>query len=465
MFIIALEQGKSYYVPLIDFHTHIGKVKIETTKGKSQRVNSPQNIIQLYQKLHYELYKRINENKNEVYYEFPKVEDFVKPLNPIVQFILDSNKEKARGWLIDQIVTFPFNDIFHQTTTPKFLKSNKFVRHQTQSIENTFRFIPFCRVDPTDAGSGEEVRKSISLGMKGLKLHPLSQDWIDKINSEASREILKIAADLKIPVIFDVPNKGVAIDIVQLKENTHDEYGFSPNIILGHSGFDYSSKEIFECIAKENIFVEISGMRGKDVEIFFSNVMNIENWYQKILFGSDHNYFSVLQAADFITFLFTKKFHFMLEEVGLAEIHHSIISQILGFNAIKLLPQFWEHSIPDQSSNIKYFCKFSDLYVFLRKFLTQESCYASLDVVSIEEEKKITNILTLGREKQTISFQLDSDYKQKEIILSPAQKEYKKINEFSLNSYYSQFHTNKFKKRRLSRKISLEEIFNLFNHR
>ncbi len=464
MLLIPINEVDKYYLPLIDFHTHIGKVKIETTKGKSQRVNTPQQIIQLYQKLHYELHKRFRENVDQYICNFPSVEDFSKPFNPLMKSILDTGKEKPRGWLIDQIVTFPFNDIFHQSTSPKFIKSNRFIRSQVYSLENTFRFIPFCRVDPTDAGSSAEVIKSINLGMRGLKLHPLSQGWIENIRSEATQEVLKTAAKLDIPVIFDVPNSGVAKDIIELQSLTDETHGISPNIVLGHTGFDYSSVEIFMCLDQDNIFTEVSGMRGKDVEIFFNNVTSVNKWYNKILFGSDHNYFSVLQAADFISFLFTKKFYSILDNLSLASEHLKIVAKILGFNALNLIPQSWEKNIVDSSFKFKGNYSFSDLYDFLRNFLTQDSCYASLDMVQRTTESKIANLLTLGKEFESISVEIEADYQQKKISISPARNDYLKLTTASLNNSYNELLTTNLKKRKFTKKKSISRLLEAFTN-
>ena len=45
MFIDLNKDKQSYSFPLNDLHTPIGKVSIETTKGPSQRINRPQDIL------------------------------------------------------------------------------------------------------------------------------------------------------------------------------------------------------------------------------------------------------------------------------------------------------------------------------------------------------------------------------------------------------------------------------------
>lgn len=331
--------NKLWHIPLIDFHTHIGKVAIETTKGASQRINRPQDILDLYEKLKFELYSRISEKPDDYYITLPKIDSFVQPMYPLIQDQI-YNGLNLKGWIADQIVSFPFNDIFHTKTNPKFVKSNEYVRHSLNKFEFAFRFIPFCRVDATEELANQEIFNSVSLGARGLKLHPLSQNWIDKIVTPETKKVLRTAGRLKLPIIFDVPNKGVAKDITEIAVESREDINYPIKVVLGHNGFDYSSPEIFQYIDKTDMFTEISGMRGSDVELFFKNVTaTVTNWDKKILFGTDTNYFSVLQAVDFISFLLSKKFLDLVNESNSKEVRPlEIVSNILGINALNIIP-------------------------------------------------------------------------------------------------------------------------------
>jgi predicted TIM-barrel fold metal-dependent hydrolase len=403
-------------LPLIDFHTHIGKVKIETTKGASQRINRPQDILDLYEKLKFEIHQRISNKPSDYYIELPPIENFSRPLYPLVKQLLDHNDGKIRGWLVDHVVTFPFNDIFHKKTSPKFIKSNQYVRHQTQSWDYSFRFFPFCRVDPTDEGADKELIDSVNLGMRGVKLHPMSQNWIEKITSSESKQVLQTIGKVGVPVIFDVPNKGVAIDITTVSEDARKDSNLPINVVLGHTGFDYSSPEIFDCLAKPDMFTETSGMRGEDVKIFFKNVMKINDWENKIVFGTDHNYFSVLQAADFITFLFSFEFKELLSESDNANKNPFVIaSMILGGNALRIIPSAW-HSNMITSNNKQFKTKFSNLTSTLKKFSQKRGNYATIDLANSNKDN-LVQILTLGIESKKISFIINDNKSQKECIL------------------------------------------------
>ena len=466
MLLIYDETGISHSIPLIDFHTHIGKVKIATTKGSSQRINQPQDILKLYAKLQYELVERINQNIEKYSITLPEVEKFAQPLFPSVKTIYSVNETKTRGWLVDKIVTFPFNDIFHTQTQPKFVKSNKYVRHQTiHTFDHSFRFIPFCRVDPTDPDSNQEVLESIGLGMNGLKLHPLSQGWINKIISPETKQILQTAGDLRIPVIFDVPNKGVALDITTITQETREAQDTPVNVVLGHSGFDYSSSEIFECITQEGMFAETSGMRGKDVEIFFANLMEfVPNWEKKIVFGTDHNYFSVLQAADIISFLLSNKFKNLLDEKEQTVNPIYAISNILGGNAFNLIPVSWiKTDKKTKSTSRKHRIKLEIFQKGLKKFLSIEGKYTKIDLGENPKKNQILQIITFGEKKAKISFTLQETASGEEIILRPTPPELQKVDFISTKTPLQI--VKNVKPSRSDKKIKLEKFSELLLER
>ncbi|MFX0152105.1 MAG: amidohydrolase family protein [Candidatus Hodarchaeota archaeon] len=422
MITVLTENQESFFIPLIDFHTHIGRVKIETTKGTAQRVNRPQDIINLYEKLQYEIHKRISQNQSNYYVTLPSAEELAHPLYPMVRKLLESNGSKTRGWIVDHIVCFPFNDLFHKKTTPKFVKSNEYVRQQTQSFDFSFRFLPFCRVDATDEGAPEEVKNSVGLGMRGLKLHPMSQGWVEKIVSTNCKKTLQTAGKLKIPIIFDVPNKGVAVDITTISEEARQEVDFPMNVVLGHSAFDYSSPEVFECLSKDAMFVETSGMRGKDVEIFFSNVMKTGGWEEKILFGTDSNYFGVLQAADFITFLLSHKFKDLIEKNGYDIEPLIAAAKILGGNALRIIPPLWvikgQVSQKIQKSSKKGFItNLPILKTSLKKFTTNKNNIATIDLAKLQNKNLSVQILTMRQIDHKLSCVLETKDKDQKIIL------------------------------------------------
>ncbi|MFW9992336.1 MAG: amidohydrolase family protein, partial [Candidatus Odinarchaeota archaeon] len=395
------------FIPLVDFHTHIGRVEIETTKGKSQRINSPREIIDLYEKLQYELFRRFSEKPDDYYITLPEsAYQFAVPMHPLASMILEQKRPaKTQGWLVDHVVTFPFNDIFHLATKPKFVRSNDFVRKNVHKLDFTFKFIPFCRVDATDGAEAcKEIENSVKEGSRGLKLHPMSQGWIDRINSPETASVLQTAGQLGIPTIFDIPNKNVAQDVTDIARSAREiiDKRHAINVVLGHTGFDYSSPSIFDNLAQDQMYCETSGMRGKDVELFFKNVMSVEGWFTKLLFGSDHNYFHVLQAADFITFLFSHQFIDCLEENNQKIDPYEAATMILGGNALRLIPKIWhlkQAKTPDSSF---YYEK--NKIPNLMGDLIKRKCILSVDLMNkLGPEGDFTDILVISRNGSYIS--------------------------------------------------------------
>lgn len=419
MFIVTDTDQSQWSIPLVDFHTHVGKVKIETTKGASQRINRPQDILDLYQKLKFELYDRISTKKESYYIALPSIDKFDFPMFPMVKNHFLKDYTRPQGWIIDHIVTFPFNDIFHLKTNPKFVKSNDYVRQQVQKPEFTFRFIPFCRVDATEIDAPQEIINSYDLGIKGLKLHPLSQNWVDKIVSDEVKKVLKTAGNLKLPIIFDVPNKGVAEDITQISIEARKETSDPINVILGHNGFDYSSPEIFKYLSQKDMYTEVSGMRGADVPLFFKNVVEVQNWEKKILFGSDANYFSVLQAVDFISYLFTYDFLDLIRNKSVTGLRPlEIVSNILGLNALRIIPRTESKFLNvDYSKTI--LIPTNDISLKIKDFTKNKKNKILINLLNDNNYNKLCYLLTLSMDNKIQSFLFFDDKNLSNFILEP----------------------------------------------
>ncbi|MBS7288916.1 MAG: hypothetical protein KIH01_09335, partial [Candidatus Freyarchaeota archaeon] len=56
-------------------------------------------------------------------------------------------------------------------------------------------------------------------------------------------------------------------------------------------------------------------MRSDDVQVFLRKLRDRlgEEWSRKILFGTDFNYFTIPQAVDFLSYIFTWEFYEELE--------------------------------------------------------------------------------------------------------------------------------------------------------
>jgi hypothetical protein len=181
------------------------------------------------------------------------------------------------------------------------------------------------------------------------------------------------------------------------------------------------------------MFAETSGMRGKDVEIFFDNLMDVPDWDKKIVFGTDHNYFSVLQAADVISYLFSNKFKDLLDakEQTVNPIH--AISNILGGNAFNLIPVSWKR--PEQKvKSRKYRIKLGIFQKALKSFVSVEGKYIKIDLGEHLKKNQILQIITFGEKKVQMSFILQETVSGEEIILRSIPAGLQKVDFLSITT-------------------------------
>ena len=102
---------------------------------------------------------------------------------------------------IDRAVIFPFSEI-----NPGI--SFSMANNRTAEAINKYpdRLIGFARLDPNFGKKAvEELRRDVEIGLVGIKLHPSSQKF--SLRSEHLKNIIKKAAMLNIPIIFDSGKK------------------------------------------------------------------------------------------------------------------------------------------------------------------------------------------------------------------------------------------------------------------
>jgi predicted TIM-barrel fold metal-dependent hydrolase len=229
-------------------------------------------------------------------------------------------------------------------TDPHFKKSNDYILTRAQTLEYGSRLVPFCRVDPKDGEKAtDEIKRCIDYGARGLKLHPLSEEWIEEIVSDKVIDVVRTAVDNKLPVLFDCQNYKTAEEIHQVAMEVRTQSKIKDfTLIVGHFGFDYQTPGMFEILSDPNIKTETSGMRGDDCEVFYKNCLElVDDWHFSTMYGSDHSYFSVPQASDHITFLFSNN----AKDLGITFEH---IRHILGINALRILKIYWPTKVIDR---------------------------------------------------------------------------------------------------------------------
>jgi len=258
----------------------------------------------------------------------------------------DSWERMNNGWLVDRTIVFPYSDDYAKSsdrTTASFRLSNDKIAGWTTHAPNSTRLIGFARVDPTDgktkspdAAVNELNRAVNNLGLRGLKLHPLAQLFVDDIQDDITKRVVVRAGELRIPVIFDTRNIRTARKIKALVDDIRSDDSYADalrgmRIILGHSAMSPGDSLLHEIIRDPLIHAETSGLHGQDIPVLFKTAQERVgttrgSWSEKILFGTDYSFLS-MQAAEVILYLLSKSFSGTLAD----------IQRILGGNALSLV--------------------------------------------------------------------------------------------------------------------------------
>jgi len=209
-------------------------------------------------------------------------------------------KEKSKFYsLIDQGVCFPFQDVFRNKRPEALYRaSNINISRFTTRFPFSMKLIGYGRCDPME---GEKAVNEVTyvrevLGLRGLKLHPRSEGWIDKISSEKAIKVLIEAASHSMPVIFDTRGTG----------------------------------NFFESF--RNWFIS-------------NNKERVDNrkWSEYLLFATDYPYFGDMHAEKLLIYVINKQFF----DTGgtIAD-----VKNILGLNQLKILP---EYTLPQKQKELK----------------------------------------------------------------------------------------------------------------
>lgn len=160
------------------------------------------------------------------------------------------------------------------------------------------RFIGFASVDPHkgEAAVAELDRAVGDLGLKGLKLHPVAQDF--RPDDQRFYPVFARAAELDIPVLLHTGNTGLGAGTpggMGMKlERARPIYldtlaaDFPELTIIGaHPSWPWQDEMIMVALHKKNVYIDLSGWSPK----YFpeSLVREMKGRLQdKVLFGTDY---------------------------------------------------------------------------------------------------------------------------------------------------------------------------------
>ena len=163
------------------------------------------------------------------------------------------------------------------------------------------QFIGFATVDPWKNGEAivELERAITSLGLKGLKLHPIQQGFYP--NDERFYPLYEKCSSLAIPVLFHSGFASAGVGTpgglgLKLKYGApipgiDDVAADFPDltIIMAHPSWPWIEEQIAVTLHKANVYIDLSGWSPKYIPETLIHETNTR-LSNKVLFGSDYPY-------------------------------------------------------------------------------------------------------------------------------------------------------------------------------
>jgi uncharacterized protein len=203
------------------------------------------------------------------------------------------------------------------------------------------RFMGFASVDPHKGKAAViEMERSVKdLGLRGLKLHPISQAFFP--NDIRFYPLWEKCAELGVPVLFHSGQTAVGAGLpgggglkIKYAQPIHmdDVAADFPelNIIMAHPGVPWQEEQLSIALHKPNVYIDLSGWSPKyfrPILLQYANSL-LQN---KVLFGSD---FPALTPERW------------LQDFEGLELKPEVRQKILLDNAAKLLKIDIENAIP-----------------------------------------------------------------------------------------------------------------------
>jgi predicted TIM-barrel fold metal-dependent hydrolase len=356
---LAASGGKKrrLYFSLFDVHHHIGE---DTDGKKNLTVNGSYDFFRMCWKSLQERYQKPQE-----LLDCQKPRFIVEKVVPPAPFsFLERDNTLTNSWLFDQFVAFPFHDTYRGATGEngkiiQYHNSNNRIAKMTGLGISSGRLIGFCRLDPHDEGYAvEELKRCKDMGLRGLKLHPLSDDWASEDffrNSPWLREILKKAIAYRMPIIFDCRYEStlrLIYDIVDSIRHECLESQFSEayidanfKVIIAHIGFLWQSGDLLAtALSHPNLYGDLTGQFSDKIKSLCEHLKSKVKspypspyeaernlyWTKKVIIGSDYCYFEPFHIVDQVLYFLSEEFYKLVNG------NEGAIHDIFSLNANRL---------------------------------------------------------------------------------------------------------------------------------
>lgn len=199
------------------------------------------------------------------------------------------------------------------------------------------RLIGFMSVDPGDKNCIEEIERSKKdLGLKGIKLGPMYQDFHPS-DRKLAYPVYEKAQELNLPIIFHMGTTSIRETRlrytlpISIEDIAHD----FPNLkmVIAHLGSPWEADTIVLIRKQPNVYADIAALYYRPWQ--FYNSLRLATEYKvmdKLLFGSD---FPATTVEDTIKGLFD--ICDLADRAKLPPIQREDVLAIINRNSLKLL--------------------------------------------------------------------------------------------------------------------------------